>query len=176
MANSLWSAIIVHVCLLTAIYILIKLVPAPPLLCLIRLYFSSDVLRRTISPSVARSTLLLQQLSLTGPYDSWLTNSNRNFKMGLLDEPFEPRTPPPSWSPARLDFWKKPSKWQIHMPRLTILAKLLASFFGFVLLVKIIGQKPAAPSTPLEPPEPPSENDMKAAAERMSWIWKDFTM
>lgn len=106
---------------------------------------------------------------------SWLTTRDKRFEMGLLDEPFEPGTPPPSWSPARPDFWKKPSKWQICMPRLTILAKVLATFFGFVLLVKIIGQKPEAPSPPLEPPEPPSEDDMKAAADRVPWIWKDFT-
>jgi hypothetical protein len=96
--------------------------------------------------------------------------------MGLLDEPLEPGTPPPSWSPARPDFWKKPSKWQICMPRLTILAKALATFLGFILLVKIIGQKPELPSsTPPEPPKPPSENDMKAAADKLPWIWKDFT-
>lgn len=108
--------------------------------------------------------------------------------MGVLDERLEPGTPPPSWSPARPDFWKKPSKWQICMPRLTILAKVLATFLGFILLVKIIGQKPELPSsappigpkpelpavTPPEPPKPLSENDMKDAAEKVPWIWKDF--
>lgn len=63
------------------------------------------------------------------------------------------------------------------MPRLTILVKILATILGFVLLVKLIGQKPAPVPVPVpvpESPRTPSEDAMKAAAERIPWIWKDF--
>ena len=128
-----------------------------------------------------------------------LTISGSRTEMGLLedDSPVEPETPPPSWSPAKFDIWKKPSRWQICMPRLRMVAKVIASFIALILLVKIISATPPPVPTSAEPvpevadsaieetteppPPPPSteqelmELTMENAKKEM-WIWKDFPM
>jgi hypothetical protein len=109
-----------------------------------------------------------------------LTISGSRSEMGLLEDPAEPETPPPSWSPAKQEFWRKPSKWQICMPRLRLVAKVLASFIALVLFIKIMGSKPPPPP-PTPPPEPPTvlteqqlmEKTMEDA-KKEDWVWKDF--
>jgi hypothetical protein len=107
-----------------------------------------------------------------------LTLSGSRSEMGLISDPAEPESPPPSWTPAKQDFWKKPSKWQICMPRLRLVAKIMATLIGFILLVKIMGQQPPPPppppTPPPEPPKPPTEAEMIEASKRQDWIWKDF--
>jgi hypothetical protein len=126
-----------------------------------------------------------------------LTISGSRSEMGLLeDSPVEPETPPPSWSPAKYDIWKKPSRWQICMPRLRMVAKIVATFVFFILLIKIMNATPPpepAPSEPepevadpvideiTEPPPPPplTEEELMEMtmqnAKKEQWIWKDFT-
>jgi hypothetical protein len=98
--------------------------------------------------------------------------------MGLLEDPAsEPETPPPSWSPAKPEFWRKPSKWQICMPRLRLIVKVFASFVGFIILIKLIGHPPPKQASP--PPEAPrkhqTDNEMKASYKQDNWLWKGFT-
>lgn len=107
-----------------------------------------------------------------------LTISGSRSEMGLLQDPPEPETPPPSWTPAKHDFWKKPSKWQICMPRLRFVVKVLASIMGFALLIKLMSQRPPpAPPAP-EPPRQLSEQEMMDKlmenAKKEDWLWKDF--
>jgi len=112
--------------------------------------------------------------------------------MGLLNEGQdfqEPETPPPVWTPAKNDFWKKPSRWQICMPRLRLLAKVLLGLLGFVVVFKVMNTKPLPssviePVEPVEEPLPPppvpvlSEHELTEqtieAAKRQDWVWKDF--
>ncbi|KIV83704.1 hypothetical protein PV11_05706 [Exophiala sideris] len=108
-----------------------------------------------------------------------LTISGSRSEMGLLQDPPEPETPPPSWTPAKHEFWKKPSKWQICMPRLRLIVKVLASILGFALLVKVMSQPPPPPPPP--PPEAPRQlSDMEMMDKLMEqskkedWLWKDF--
>ena len=114
--------------------------------------------------------------------------------MGLLeDSPVEPETPPPSWSPAKFDIWKKPSRWQICMPRLRMVAKIVATLIAVILVIKIMNASPPPPPAPepvpevvkpvieeiTEPPPPPPTDEelmemtMKNA-KKEQWIWKDF--
>ncbi|KAJ9611598.1 hypothetical protein H2200_004782 [Cladophialophora chaetospira] len=116
--------------------------------------------------------------------------------MGLLeDSPVEPETPPPSWSPAKYDIWKKPSRWQICMPRLRLVAKILGTFIACIIVIKILSASPPpAPPTPEPvpevveppiqevteppPPPPPTEDELMEMtmhnAKKEKWIWKDF--
>ena len=109
--------------------------------------------------------------------------------MGLLNdnqEFQEPETPPPVWTPAKNDFWKKPSRWQICMPRLRLLAKILLGLLGFIVVFKVMNTKPLEPSPiepvkePLPPPPEPvlTEQELTEqsieAAKREEWVWKDF--
>ncbi|KAG9790945.1 hypothetical protein ABEF93_006908 [Exophiala dermatitidis] len=107
-----------------------------------------------------------------------LTLSGSRSEMGLLEESAsEPETPPPSWTPAKQDFWKKPSKWQVCMPRLRVVAKVVAAFMCFIVLLKVVNQKPPPPpkTAPPAPPKPPTEEELMEKAKREDWIWKDFT-
>ena len=105
-----------------------------------------------------------------------LTISGSRSEMGLLEDHSEPETPPPVWTPAKNEFWRKPSKWQICMPRLRLVAKVFATFICFIILVKIMASKPPPPpaTPPPEPPKPPTEDEMMEMAKREDWIWKDF--
>jgi len=119
-----------------------------------------------------------------------LTLSGSRSEMGLLNEGQdfqEPETPPPVWSPAKNDFWKKPSRWQICMPRLRLLAKMLLGLLGFVVVFKVMNTKPL-PSSELKSPGKPlvvpstetalTEQELTEqtieAAKRQDWVWKDF--
>jgi hypothetical protein len=122
-----------------------------------------------------------------------LTFSGTRSEMGMLEEsPVTPESPPPSWSPAKYDIWKKPSRWQLCMPRLRLVAKIVGSFFALIILLKILSAAP--PPTP--PPEPPAEvakpvveevvvevtpvteddlmKQSEENAKKENWIWKDF--
>lgn len=115
-----------------------------------------------------------------------LTISGSRSEMGLLSDTQdqEPETPPPVWTPAKNDFWKKPSRWQVCMPRLRLLAKILLSMLGFLVIFKVMNTKPPepleAPKEPLPPPPEPilTEQEMTdmsiEAAKREDWVWKDF--
>jgi hypothetical protein len=109
--------------------------------------------------------------------------------MGLPTDFHEPETPPPSWTPLKSDtFWYKPSRWQICMPRLRFIAKVVVSFFVLLVLFKILGQQPPPPPAPVDEaslPQPPAdvpakevkeptEEEMLAIAKKEQWIWKDF--
>lgn len=118
-----------------------------------------------------------------------LTISGSRSEMGLLeDSSSEPRTPPPSWTPAKHDFWIKPSKWQICMPRLRMVAKIIATLICLILVIKIMSTSPPPPPEPTsplpaepdaqpepEPPREPTDDEMMEMAKRQDWIWKDFT-
>jgi hypothetical protein len=121
-----------------------------------------------------------------------LTFSGTRSEMGMLEEsPATPESPPPSWSPAKYDIWKKPSRWQICMPRLRLVAKIVGSFLALIIILKILSASP--PPTP--PPEPPAEvakpvveevvevapvteddlmKQSEENAKKQDWIWKDF--
>ncbi|KAK5252750.1 hypothetical protein LTS03_007684 [Exophiala xenobiotica] len=99
--------------------------------------------------------------------------------MGLLQDPPEPETPPPSWTPAKHEFWRKPSKWQICMPRLRLIVKVLASILAFALLIRIMSQPPPPPPSP--PPEPPRQLTEQELTDKMMedskkelWPWKSY--
>ena len=110
--------------------------------------------------------------------------------MGLPTDFHDPETPPPSWTPATKhdSFWRKPSKWQVCMPRLRFIAKVVISFILLVVLFKILGQQPPPPPPPLDEPalpqppvevpmeevKEPTEAEMIEIARREEWIWKDF--
>lgn len=106
--------------------------------------------------------------------------------MGLLNDSTEPESPPPVWTPAKNDFWKKPSRWQICMPRLRLLAKIMLALFGFVVMVKVMTTKPPEAtdvSTDTIPPPPASiltEQELTEqsieASKREDWAWKDFPL
>lgn len=106
--------------------------------------------------------------------------------MGLLTDTHEqePETPPPVWTPAKNDFWKKPSRWQICMPRLRLLAKVVLAICGVLVVFKVMGTQPPSSldSTPEHIPPPPAPalteqqlvDQTMEAAKREEWIWKDF--
>lgn len=117
-----------------------------------------------------------------------LTISGSRSEMGLLADTPEPETPPPVWTPAKNDFWTKPSRWQICMPRLRFFAKILFCLVGFIVVFKVMNTKPSAapqpesipePPVPPEPePTPPTIEELTEqsieAAKREEWVWKDF--
>lgn len=125
-----------------------------------------------------------------------LTISGSRSEMGLLNEPSEPETPPPVWTPAKQDFWRKPSKWQICMPRVRFIAKIVLSFVVVVTLFRVLTHNstppppPPAPNPPPAPvPEPPkpkpepkepkpphTEEEMREIAKKEAWIWKGFPL
>lgn len=81
------------------------------------------------------------------------------------------------------------------MPRLRMVAKIIATFVGVILLVKIMSAKPPppppapppaaeptpepipepAPEPEVEPPVPFTEEEMIKIAKKEAWVWKDFT-
>ena len=77
-----------------------------------------------------------------------------------------------SWSLVKTDFWKKPSKWQICMPRLRLIAKCLVAFIFMVVVLKILNDKPGPPPKPKD--APPTEDEAREAEKRTNWLWKDF--
>ena len=121
-----------------------------------------------------------------------LTISGSRSEMGLLTERYQlqdPETPPPSWTPAKYDIWRKPSKIQICMPRFKFAAKVLLSFLLLIILFKILGQQPPPPPAPPSPPpapiapespedefHEPTEEEMIEWARREEWVWKDFDL
>lgn len=126
-----------------------------------------------------------------------LTISGSRSEMGLLSEvadpdpDADPESSPSSWASSKHEFWRRPSKIQICMPRLKFIAKVLCGLLVFVFLFKILGQQPPpppAPPAPTLPPTPiapespedefkePTEKEMIEWAKREEWIWKDFTM
>lgn len=109
--------------------------------------------------------------------------------MGLLNEPAEPETPPPVWSPAKIDIWKKPSRWQICIPRLRLVAKVMLGFVGVLVLYQVMSTKSPvttsndnSPAANHPPPPPPHLSEMELmdiameAAKREEWAWKDFPL
>lgn len=123
-----------------------------------------------------------------------LTISGSRSEMGVLeDSPVEPVTPPPSWSPAKYDIWKKPSRWQICMPRLRMVAKVILTFIALIVVIKVMNAAPPPPppepvpetveapvEEPTEPaPPPPTDDELMEMtmenAKKEQWIWKDFT-
>lgn len=102
-----------------------------------------------------------------------LTISGARSEMGLVTDMGEPETPPPVWTPAKSnDFWRKPSRWQICMPRLRLVAKVVLSLTMIVLVYKFLNPTYIPP--PSEPILPPTEDEMKEAAAKEDWIWKDY--
>jgi hypothetical protein len=90
-------------------------------------------------------------------------------EMGFLSEHPDPETPPPSWSPQKTDFWKRPSRWQICLPRLRLVAKIAVSILFTVLVIGLYYDK-----RPVTLDQSPTEAEMIQAAQRENWLWKDF--
>jgi hypothetical protein len=90
----------------------------------------------------------------------------------LSDPASQPDPSPLNFTTVKTDFWKKPSKWQICMPRLRLVAKFAVSFVFLVLVLKILHDKP--PTPPKHPPKPPTEAEAMEAAKRTDWLWKDY--
>lgn len=117
-----------------------------------------------------------------------LTLSGNRSEMGFLpDAPAEPETPPPVWTPAKNDFWKKPSRWQICMPKLRLFAKVLLAMLGLLVVLKVMNTKPPISVDPVvDPAVPPppdkilTEHELTEitmeAAKREEWAWKDFPL
>jgi hypothetical protein len=97
-----------------------------------------------------------------------LTVGSRS-EMGLLSEHTDPETPPPLWTPPKTDFWKRPSRWQICLPRLRLLGKIALSIFFFLILLRIYYH-----TQPIIAEPPPTEAEVMEAAQRENWLWKDF--
>lgn len=91
-----------------------------------------------------------------------LTVGSRS-EMGLLTETLaEERTP------IKADFWKRPSRWQICLPRLRILAKIALSVLFALLILRIyFDSRPVAV-------DKPTEAELIEASQRENWLWKDF--
>ena len=101
------------------------------------------------------------------------SRSEMGLETNLLSEPASQPDPSFAWSsPTKLDFWKKPSKWQICMPRLRLVLKFVLSFVCLVLLLKVLNDKPP----PKKPAKPPTEDEAREAEKRTNWLWKDFPM
>lgn len=114
-----------------------------------------------------------------------LTISGSRSEMGFVtDTPVEPGTPPPVWTPAKNDFWKKPSRWQICMPRLRLFAKVLLGLLGLIVVFKVMNTKPPKPVETAPDPVPPPPDRLLTekqltemsieASKREDWAWKDF--
>lgn len=98
----------------------------------------------------------------------------------------EPGTPPPVWTPAKNDFWKKPSRWQICMPRLRMMAKVLLGMLGFLVVFRVMQTKPPENVDKVKEPLPPPPDPMLTeqelvdqtmeAAKRQDWVWNDFRL
>ena len=97
-----------------------------------------------------------------------LTVGSRS-EMGLLAEHVDPETPPPLWTPPKTDFWKRPSRWQICLPRLRLVAKVVMSIVFALLLLSIYYDK-----RPIAIDRFQSEDERVEAMKRESWLWKDF--
>jgi hypothetical protein len=97
-----------------------------------------------------------------------LTLGSRS-EMGLLSEQTDPESPPPLWTPPKTDFWRRPSRWQICLPRLRLLGKIVLSIFFFLILLRIYYE-----TQPVEAEPPPTEEEVMEAAKREDWLWKDF--
>jgi hypothetical protein len=93
-------------------------------------------------------------------------------EMGLLNNTPEPQNPPLVWSPALSQnkyTWRKPSKWQICMPRLRSVTKVIAAFILSIFLYQLLYHKP--PDAPLPAA---TEENLREAASQENWAWKDF--
>ncbi len=97
-----------------------------------------------------------------------LTLGSRS-EMGLLSEHTDPETPPPLWTPPKTDFWKRPSRWQICLPRLRLVGKITMSILFFLVLLRIYYDK-----RPVAVDKQPTEAEVIEAAQRENWLWKDF--
>jgi ABC-type Fe3+-siderophore transport system permease subunit len=96
-------------------------------------------------------------------------------EMDLLtsgDDPLEPLTPPPVWTPALPQnkyAWRKPSKWQICMPRLRAVTKVVAAFILSIFFFQFLFRNPLDHALP-----PPTEGQLREAAAQENWAWRDF--
>jgi hypothetical protein len=98
-----------------------------------------------------------------------LTLGSRS-EMGLLSEhSTDPETPPPIWSPPKTDFWKRPSRWQVCLPRLRLVAKFALSTLFALVLIRIYYDK-----RPITADKQPTEAEVIEASQRENWLWKDF--
>lgn len=97
-----------------------------------------------------------------------LTVGSRS-EMGLLSEHTDPETPPPVWTPPKTDFWKRPSRWQVCLPRLRLVAKITMSILFTLFLLSIYYDK-----RPIAIEKVQTEEDLVEASKRESWLWKDF--
>lgn len=101
------------------------------------------------------------------------SRSEMGLETSLLSSPASSPASPLTWTSAKLDFWKKPSKWQICMPRLRLVAKFVVSFVFLVLILKLLNDKPPPPKKPVRAP---TEEEAMEAAKRTNWLWKDYPM
>jgi hypothetical protein len=97
-----------------------------------------------------------------------LTLGSRS-EMGLLTEHNDPDTPPPIWTPPKTDFWKRPSRWQICLPRLRLVGKVTMSVLFALIVIRIYYDK-----RPLASERPLTEAEVIEASQRENWLWKDF--
>lgn len=67
------------------------------------------------------------------------------------------------------DFWKRPSRWQICLPRLRLIGKVVISILFALVLLRIYYDK-----RPIVVEKLQSEADAIEAAQRQDWLWKDF--
>ena len=89
-------------------------------------------------------------------------------EMGLLSEHMDPETTSFISTPSKTDFWKRPSRWQLCLPRLRFMGKVAMFILLAVLLFRIYhDNQPVAI-------EPPTEAEIIEAAQREKWVWKDF--
>ena len=91
-------------------------------------------------------------------------------EMGLITDTTDHQPASLNWTPIKTDFWRKPSKWQICMPRLRMVAKALGSCCLLVILLKILNDQPRRS----ERAPPPTEEEQIEAAKREDWMWKDY--
>jgi len=89
---------------------------------------------------------------------------------GLLDDPQEPQTPPPGWTPPLSNnklTWRKPSKWQVCMPKLRVVTKVTAAFMLAIFLYQLLHHRRA----PNISPPPPTEEQLRQIAVQKDWAW-----
>ena len=90
-------------------------------------------------------------------------------EVGLLSNP-SVLEPLPTRAYAKSDFWNRPSRWQICLPRLRTLAKSIMSIVLFVLVLRTLYQEKSAAGRHL------AEAENLEAVKRNNWLWKDFPL
>lgn len=89
-------------------------------------------------------------------------------EMGLASEHMDSETPCFITTPSKTDFWKRPSRWQICLPRLRLVGKVAMFVLFALLLFRVYHHNPPVAI------EPPTEAERIEAAQREKWVWKDF--